>query len=172
MPILGQAPSASATPLSCQTISADSSVVDKAFQDLSRDMNPEFSHVFLDKLQRYAAKPDRALFLAEYQGRFIAFATIISHSPAPDKSDKRTIQRLQKYACGTGLMVLQEFRHKGVASKLIQCWENWALQNSLDGIWVVTHRMSDWYQYYFQYSVHGTTIHHGVEKTILTKILK
>lgn len=161
-----------ATPFTCQTIAADPVVVEKAFQDLSRDMNPQHIHVFLDKLQRYAAKPDRALFLAEYQNRFIAFATIINHSPAPSNSDERARELLENYACGTGLMVLEEFRHQGVASMLIQCWEDWARQNNLNGIWVVTHQMSDWYQRCFQYDVLGITIRHGVEKTILTKTLR
>jgi GNAT superfamily N-acetyltransferase len=155
----------------CHILSANSSDVDKAFHNLKRDMNPEFVHVFLDKIQRYAAKPDRALFLAEYQENIIAFATIINHSPAPENSDKTTSKLLKNYACGTGLMVLPEFRHKGVASRLVQHWETWAGQNSLDGIWIVTRQMADWYQRCFHYSVQGTTFRHGVKKIILTKSL-
>jgi GNAT superfamily N-acetyltransferase len=134
-------------------------------------MNPEFAHVFLDKIQRYAAKPDRALFLAEYQNTIIAFATIINHSPAPTDSNSTTIKLLKNYACGTGLMVLPEFRHKGVASRLVQHWETWTKQNNLDGIWLVTRQMADWYQRCFHYSVQGVTFRHGVKKTILTKAL-
>lgn len=158
--------------LSCQVVSADPNDVDQAFQDLKRDMNPDFVHVFLDKLQRYSIKPDRALFLARYQGKNIGFATIINQSPPPDNSNTVTIHLLRNYACGTGLMVLPEFRHKGVASKLVLQWENWALQNKLSGIWLITRQMGDWYQRFFQYSLHGTTIRHGVKKTILTKTLR
>ncbi len=160
------------TALPCHIIPAGPNDVPQAFQDLKRDMNPDFVHVFLDKLQRYSVKPDRALFLAKYQGKYIGFATVINQSPAPDNSDTATIRLLQKYACGTGLMVLPEFRHKGVASKLIQQWHIWTLQNDLSGIWLVTRQMSDWYQRLFQYTFYGTTIRHGVKKTILTKSLR
>jgi GNAT superfamily N-acetyltransferase len=135
-------------------------------------MNPDFVHVFLDKLQRYSVKPDRALFLAKYQDKSIGFATIINQSPAPDNFDKATIQLLKNYACGTGLMVLPEFRHKGVASKLIQQWHNWTLQTNLSGIWRVTRQMGDWYQRLFQYSICGITTRHGVKKNVLSKALR
>ena len=159
-------------PLSCQIICAEFDDVDKAFHDLKRDMNPEFVHVFLDKIQRYSVKPDRALFLARNQSKNIAFSTIINQAPAPENSDNTTIQLLQNYACVTGLMVLPEFRHRGVASQLVQQWEIWALQNNLSGIWLITRQMGDWYQRFFQYSLHGTTTRQGVKKTILTKALQ
>jgi len=157
--------------LPCQIICATPDDVDSAFDDLKRDMNPEFVHVFLDKIQRYSRKPDRALFLAMYQDKYIAFATVINSSPAPENADQTTIQLLRNYACGTGLMVLPEFRHKGVASRLVQQWESWARQNNLPGIWVVTRKMGDWYQRCFHYSLQGTTTRHGVKKTILSKAL-
>jgi GNAT superfamily N-acetyltransferase len=156
-------------PLVCTVLTARPADVDRAFYDLSHDMDPNFVHVFLDKLQRYAAKPDRALFLAEYNNRIIAFATIIDQAPAPDESSESTIRLLQTYACGTGLMVLPEFRRRGVAATLIQQWENWALENRLQGIWVVTRQMADWYQRCFSYSIHGVTMRHGVKKTVLIK---
>lgn len=155
----------------CQIIRAVPSDVDWAFQDLKRDMNPDFVHVFLDKIQRYSTKPDRALFLARHQGNCIAFATVINHAQAPADSDESTVHLLRMYACGTGLMVLPEFRHKGVASKLVKQWEIWARQNNLPGIWVVTRQMSDWYQNCFDYSLQGTTIRHGVKKVLLAKEL-
>jgi GNAT superfamily N-acetyltransferase len=158
--------------LSCRVISAVPEDVDQAFQDLKRDMNPKYVHVFLDKIKRYSIKPDRALFLARYKGKNIGFATIINKSPAPDNSDKETITLFQGYACGTGLMVLPEFRHKGVASKLVLQWEIWARQKHLSGIWLVTRKTGDWYQRFFHYSLHGTTIRKGVKKTILTKTLR
>lgn len=155
----------------CQIILATLKDVDRAFYDLKKDMNPDFVHVFLDKMQRYATKPDRALFLASYQNSFIAFGTIINHSPAPQGSSKTTAQLLENYACGTGLMVLPEFRNKGVASRIIEQWEHWARQNKIPGIWIVTRQMSDWYQRCFYFSVHGSIIRHGVKKTILAKTL-
>lgn len=161
----------SAPQLTCHIISATVNDVDRAFSDLKRDMNPDCSHVFLDKIQRYATKPDRALFLASYQNSFIAFSTIIRNSPAPANSDKRTIQLLKNYASATGLMVLPEFRNQGIASKIIERWEDWTRQNQLPGIWLVTRQMADWYQRCFHFSVHGNTIQHGVKKTILTKAL-
>lgn len=157
--------------INCRIISAGTEDVSKAFHDLNRDMNPEFVHVFLDKLKRYAAKPDRALFLASHQDTFIGFATIINQSPPPEETDKTTGKLLKTCACGTGLMVLPEFRHKGVASQLVQQWENWARQNNLQGIWVVTHHMADWYQRCFHYSVLGITVRHQVKKKILMKLL-
>ena len=157
---------------SCHIVSATLDDVDKAFKDLKRDMDPDFVHVFLDKIQRYSIKPDRALFLARYQGKNIAFSTIINQAPAPENSSEKTIQLLQNYACVTGLMVLPEFRNKGVASKLVRQWEIWALQNNLSGIWLITRQMGDWYQRFFKYSLLGTTTRQGVKKTILTKALR
>ncbi|MCF8055033.1 MAG: GNAT family N-acetyltransferase [Desulfocapsa sp.] len=132
-------------------------------------MDPNFVHVFLDKLQRYAAKSDRALFLAKYQDRIIAFATIIDQAPAPDDSDESTVRLLKTCACGTGLMVLPEFRQRGIAATLVNHWERWAIKNKMQGIWVISHRMADWYQRHFAYSIYGVTMRHGVKKTILLK---
>ncbi len=160
-----------ASPLVVTVLTAGPTDVDKAFYDLKRDMDPKCVHVFLDKLQRYAAKSDRALFLAEHQDRTIAFATIIDEAPAPEESSTSTIHLLNTSACGTGLMVLPEFRRRGVAATLIQHWENWALENNRQGIWVVTRQMADWYQHYFSYSPHGVTTRHGVKKTVLFKAL-
>ena len=161
--------SSTSPPLVCNVLTARPADVDRAFHDLSRDMDPNFVHVFLDKLQRYAAKPDRALFLAEYNNRIIAFATIIDQAPPPDESSEATVRILKSCACGTGLMVLPEFRRRNVAATLIQQWENWALDNGLLGIWVVTRQMADWYQSCFSYALHGVTIRHGVKKTVLIK---
>jgi len=155
----------------CQIILATLSDVDRAFSDLNRDMNPDFIHVFLDKMQRYATKPDRALFLARYQNSFIAFSTIIKNSPAPENSDKTTIQLFKNYASVTGLMVLPEFRNQGVASKIVERCEDWTNQHQLAGIWLVTRQMADWYQRCFHFSVHGSTTQHGVKKIILSKSL-
>ena len=52
----------SETEFACRIISATPEDVSQAYYDLKRDMNPDFVHVFLDKIQRYALKPDRALF--------------------------------------------------------------------------------------------------------------
>jgi len=155
--------------IACDFIEAEPDDVNKAFHDLKRDMNPEFVHVFLDKLERYAAKPDRALFLAGFKDMFIGFATIIDQSPPPNESDYQTIQLFRDYACGTGLMVLPEFQHKGVATRLVNHWEFWARQNRLSGIWVVTRQMADWYKNCFDYSVVGSTRRHNVKKIILSK---
>ncbi len=159
------------TSFPCHIISAIPSDTDKAFQDLKRDMNPEYAHVFLDKIQRYSLKPDRALFLASYQENFIGFATIINQSQVPKELNQEIIHTLQPYACGTGLMVLPEFRHKGVASKLVNQWEIWAYRNNLPGVWVVTHKMAEWYTHCFHYTLQGTVTRHGVNKTILAKKL-
>ncbi len=153
----------------CHTITATSRDVDRAFHDLKRDMDPDFTHVFLDKIQRYALKADRALFLAQYQETSIAFATVIDSSPPPHDSNTVTTELIKNYACGTGLMVLPEFRRQGIASKLVANWENWARHKKLPGIWIVTHQMADWYQNCFHYSIQGKTIRNGVKKTILTK---
>ncbi|HID70421.1 MAG TPA: N-acetyltransferase [Desulfobacterales bacterium] len=153
----------------CKFIEAEPADVKKAFHDLKRDMNPEFVHVFLDKLERYAAKPDRALFLAINKSKFVGFATIIDQSPPPKESDQKTIELLQNYACGTGLMVLPEFRHKGIATRFVKYWELWARQNSFAGIWVVTRQMADWYKNYHHYSILGTTLCHDVAKTVLAR---
>ena len=112
----------------CSTFEAASVHVTAAYQDLSRDMNPEFVHIFLDKLERYARKPDRALFLVEYQKSIIAFATIIDRAPVPGVLNEEQATLLMGCSCGTGLMVLPEYRHKGVASLLVNQWELWSLK--------------------------------------------
>lgn len=145
--------------------------VDSAFHDLKRDMNPVYVHVFLDKLQRYAAKPDRALFLAATTTQTIAFATIIDHSPPPNDSSPKIRQALRDHACGTGLMVLPEFRKQGIASELVKQWEVWARRQERCGIWVITRQMAPWYQRRFGYSELGETWCQGVKKTILSKTL-
>ena len=155
--------------LQCTVLTAGPGDVNRAYSDLNRDMDPRFVHVFLDKLQRYAAKPDRALFLAEYQQKIIAFATIIDHSPVPDDSGSGTAEMLKDHACGTGLMVMPEFRRRGVATALVQQWEHWARENHRHGVWLVTRRMADWYQRCFSFSSHEIIIRHGVQKTILLK---
>ncbi len=157
--------------LHCQTFLAEPNDVDRAFTDLNRDMDPQFVHVFLDKLQRYAQKPDRDLFLANYSGKIIAFATIIDASPVPKDLPQDTVALLEHYACGTGLMVLPTFRNLGVASKLVISWHQWAIEKERAGVWIVTRKMADWYQRCFHYSLQGTTIRNQVKKIILAKPL-
>jgi len=153
----------------CSLIEATPADVQRAFQDLSRDMNPEFVHVFLDKLERYAKKPDRALFLIAYNESIIAFATIIDKSPLPEISTPQALSNISDYACGTGLMVLKEYRRKGVASLLIEAWERWSKERNIPGLWVITYKMSNWYQVNFRFELLGNTQLKGVKKSVLAK---
>ena len=153
----------------CITFEAAPVHVAAAYQNLNRDMNPAFVHVFLDKLERYARKPDRALFLAKYQKNIIAFATIIDSAPVPDTLSVDQATLLSGCSCGTGLMVLPEYRKKGIASLLVKQWEEWSLKNELPGIWVVTKEMGDWYRKHFNYSYVACSERGGVKKTILQK---
>lgn len=153
----------------CVTFEATSEHVASAYQDLNRDMNPEFVHVFLDKIERYARKPDRALFLVQHQNATIAFATIIDRAPVPDELTVEQTTPLMSYSCGTGLMVLPEFRKKGVASLLVNQWEVWSRQKGCQGIWVVTKKMGEWYRKHFGYTQVGLIGCKGVKKTILKK---
>lgn len=154
---------------SCTLSLATPADMQRAFRDLNKDMNPEFIHLFLDKLERYAKKPDRALFLVEYKKKVIAFATIINKSSLPDTPNGFILNDLNNYACGTGLMVLKEHRRKGVASLLVKAWEHWAKDSQLLGIWVITHKMSNWYQTNFGFSLLGVINLQGVQKSILAK---
>lgn len=154
---------------SCTLIEASIVDVDSAFQDLNRDMDPDFTHVFLDKLERYARKSDRALFLITYNASFIAFATIIDRAPLPDELQEHLRIKLKPYACGTGLMVLPEFRKKGVASLLVKEWATWARSKGLPGIWVITRVMAEWYRSQFSYSQLAHIHQKGSVKTVLTK---
>ena len=153
----------------CVTFEATPAHIASAYQDLNRDMNPEFVHVFLDKIERYARKPDRALFLVQYQNRTIAFATIIDSAPVPDELTAEQVTPLMGYSCGTGLMVLPEFRKKGVASLLVDQWEVWSRKKEHRGIWVITKKMGEWYQKHFNYVRVGVVERKGVKKTILRK---
>ena len=153
----------------CTTFEARPEHVASAYQDLNRDMNPDFVHVFLDKIERYARKPDRALFLVQHQNRTIAFATIIDKAPIPDELTLDEMTPLMSYSCGTGLMVLPEFRKKGVASLLVEQWEVWSRKKRCQGIWVVTKKMSAWYRKHFNYLQVEVIERKGVKKTILKK---
>lgn len=155
----------------CTIICATPEHVQWAFKDLKRDMDPRFVHVFLDKIRRYAEKPDRDLFLVKYHKQIIAFATVIDKSPAPDDSPEETAALLKNYACGTGLMVLPEYRNQGVASQLVNQWQQWSVAKQRSGVWVVTRQMADWYQRCFHFSLIGNTFRHKVKKTILAKAL-
>jgi GNAT superfamily N-acetyltransferase len=161
----------SAGQVHCRIVCATPEDVPQAYDDLNRDMDPEFVHVFLDKIQRYAIKPDRDLYLAQYHGTTIAFATIIDESPVPEESKKETAALLKDYACGTGLMVLPEYRNQGVASQLVKSWQQWAIARNRAGVWIVTRQMAQWYQRCFHFSVVGTTLRHRVKKTLLAKAL-
>ncbi len=142
---------------------------DRAFHDLKKDMNPQFVHVFLDKIQRYAKKPDRALFLAGLQDRIVGFSTIIETSPPPAGYAEELF--LREYACGTGLMVLPEYRNHGVGSLFLREWERWAGDIGAAGLWLVTRQMADWYQNRFDYELLGKTVSKGVTKFVLLKRL-
>ena len=154
---------------SCTLFEASPADVDSAFRDLSRDMDPDFVHVFLDKLERYARKSDRALFLISYKGFIIAFATIINRAPVPDELGEQLSVELKTYACGTGLMVLPDFRKKGVASLLVKEWTTWTQNSGLPGIWVVTRVMAEWYQNHFSYLQLAHIHRRDVIKTVLAK---
>lgn len=154
---------------SCTLFEAFPVDVDSAFRDLSGDMDPNFVHVFLDKLERYARKPDRALFLIKCKGSIIAFATIIDRAPVPDELGEQLGVELAGYACGTGLMVLPKFRKKGVASLLVREWTAWAQNEALPGVWVVTRAMAEWYQKHFSYVQLGHIHRRETIKTVLAK---
>jgi len=151
----------------CVALEATSADVASAYQDLNRDMNPEFVHVFLDKIERYARKPDRALLLVQHKKKTIAFATIIDSAPVPAELTEEQVTPLVEYSCGTGLMVLPEYRQKGVASLLVDQWELWSRKKERKGIWVVTKKMGEWYQKHFRYIRVGLIERKGVKKTIL-----
>jgi GNAT superfamily N-acetyltransferase len=155
----------------CVTLEATSADVASAYQDLNRDMNPEFVHVFLDKIERYARKPDRALFLVQYKNTTIAFATIIDSAPVPAELSAEQVTPLVRYSCGTGLMVLPEYRQKGVASLLVEQWELWSRKKERKGIWVVTKKMDEWYQKHFSYIRIGLIELKGVKKNNTPKRL-
>ncbi len=155
--------------LSCTLIEATPADVPRAFQNLSRDMPPEVTPIFLDKLERYAQKPDRALFLIEYRESIIAFATIIQEAPVPETLLPHQKKELVDYSCGTGLMVLPEHRRKRVATILVRAWESWTKELKISGTWLVTHKMSNWYQNQFDFSLLGSIHRKGVKKTILCK---
>lgn len=153
----------------CVAFEASPAHVSSAYHDLNRDMDPEFVHVFLDKLERYARKPDRALYLVQHQNNIIAFATIIDKAPVPDELSIEDMTPLVCYSCGTGLMVLPEYRKKGVASLLVRQWEVWSRKKGCRGIWIVSRTMGGWYRKHFNYLHVAVFECKGVKKTILQK---
>ena len=68
-------------------------------------------------------------------------------------------------------MVLPEYRRQGIGKALVRHLEAWALKQHRDGIWLITHRMADWYHRHFNYRELGKTHLNKVEKTIMIRPL-
>ena len=124
---------------------------------------------FLDKLTRYARKPDRALYLAYRHDRIVGFSSVIEFMPPPSDIPPQSAESLKKLACGTGLMVLAPWRGRGLGRRLAAQWEPWAVKRGRHGVWCVTHRMANWYRGWLGYQPLGPTEAKGVQKTLMVK---
>lgn len=136
---------------------------------LSSHMNENQRTVFLDKVERYVRKPDRALFVAVDESRIAGFSCVIESADIPETLPKDIIHRLQGFAMTTGVLVQSPDRKQGIGTSLVRCLEQWALDRGRSGNWLVTHRKGDWYRRNLGYENVGRIVSKGTEKLIMAK---
>lgn len=141
--------------------------VSVAVSALSGHMTPGQRVAFEDKLDRYARKPDRDLYVALVGGQIVGFGCVIDKSPAPLNQPFSSKPLFNTHASITGLMVLPGSRRQGIGMELVQQLEAWAWKRNRQGIWLITHQMAAWYRKHFGYREVGKVIINKVEKAIM-----
>lgn len=136
---------------------------------LSGHMEPDQQAAFEDKLSRYARKPDRDLYVALAENQIAGFGCVIDQSPAPLNRPFSSDPLFNTYASITGLMVLPAFRRQGIGAGLVRQLETWARNRGSQGVWLITHRMADWYRKHFNYLEMGKISTNNVEKTAMIR---
>jgi GNAT superfamily N-acetyltransferase len=151
---------------------ADEPDVERALAQLGSHMNDTQRRAFRDKLLRYVRKRDRDLILAIKHDLVLGLACVIEESEVPPSIPSPLPGDLRNYAALTQLMVHPGVRRQGIGSSLLIGAEQWALARGKAGLWLVTHRMAQWYQRHFAYREAGRMSAKGVEKWIMVKGLE
>jgi len=142
-----------------------------AVEALSGHMSDRQRKRFRDKLERYVRKPDRDLILAFHESEIVGFNCVIEQDEVPLELSPTMALRLETFACGNGLMVLSEFRRRGIGIALQLRAEQWARERRKPGFWLITHRQSAWYARHFGYVEIGRIVIRGVERRVMAKEL-
>jgi GNAT superfamily N-acetyltransferase len=145
--------------------------VNLAVSNLSDHMSDEQRDKFRDKLHRYARKPDRDLVLAVAGSLVLGFYTVIERDDLPQGLPVAVKERLQEFACCTGLMVHPDYRRNGIGAALQLRGEEWARSRNRSGLWLSTHRRAAWYRKHFDFKEEGRVLVREIERTIMAKDL-
>ena len=143
--------------------------VELTVSSLSNHMSDMQREKFRDKLHRYVRKPDRDLLLAVAENRVLGFYTVIERDSLPPELPVGVTNRLQDFACCTGLMVHPDYRRKGIGAALQLRGEQWARSRNRSGFWLSTHRQAGWYRRHFGFKEEGKATVREIERTIMAK---
>jgi len=143
--------------------------VESTIEQLTDHMNTEQRQAFRDKLQRYVHKPDRDLILAVRELQVLGLVCVIDQGEFPPGFSGQNTDYLRDFACVTQLLVHPSCRRRGIGGSLLTQAEAWARKRGLAGFWIITHRMSDWYERNFGYEQIARIEVKGVTKTAMAK---
>ena len=143
--------------------------VEPTVAQLCAHMNDQQRGAFRDKLERYVNKPDRDLIVALQTGEVLGLVCVIDQAESPSSLPEQTVERLRNFACSTQLLVHPELRKQGIGSRLQLRAEQWAKERGRAGLWLVTHRMADWYRRHFGYEEVGRANEKNTEKIVMAK---
>lgn len=156
-------------PQSWQLKLAAEADIEPTIEQLTDHMNSEQRQTFRNKLQRYVHKTDRDLILAVRGEQVLGLVCVIDQGEFPPGFSGQNTEYLRNFACGTQLLVHPTCRRRGIGGSLLAQAENWAHERGLAGFWIVTHRMSGWYERNFGYEQITRIEIKGVTKTAMAK---
>jgi GNAT superfamily N-acetyltransferase len=156
-------------PQSWQLRVAAEADVEPTIEQLTDHMNDQQRQALRDKLQRYVQKPDRDLILALRGPQILGLICVIDQGRFPPGFSGNHTEYLRNFACGTQVLVHPTCRRRGIGGSLLTEAENWAHKRRLTGFWVITHRMSHWYEKNFGYQQICQIEVKGVAKTLMAK---
>jgi GNAT superfamily N-acetyltransferase len=143
--------------------------VESTLEQLTGHMKDKQRQAFRDKLQRYVQKPDRDLILAVRGVQVLGLVCVIDQGKFPPGFPEKSTDYLTDFACGTQLLVHPSYRRRGIGGSLLTQAEYWAHKRGLAGFWLITHRMSDWYERNFGYKQIARIEVKGIAKTLMAK---
>jgi GNAT superfamily N-acetyltransferase len=162
-------PAETANPLAWEPIVASVGDAARAACQLGAAFSPARRAAFQDKLERYARKPKRVLFLAVCGSRVLGFVTAIEAQEAPASLSHAAAGYLKDHAALTGLLVDPRCRRQGIGEGLLRRAEQWCRERGKAGAWLVTHRMADWHRRHLGYREVGRILHRRAEKRVMAR---
>ena len=157
------------SPQSWQLKVAAEEDVEPTIEQLTDHMNSEQRQAFRKKLQRYVHKTDRDLILAVRGLQVLGLVCVIDQGEFPPGFSGQNREYLRNFAFGSQLLVHPVYRRRGIGGSLLTQVENWARKRGLAGFWMVTHKMSEWYERDFGYKEIARIEIKGVTKTAMAK---